>query len=251
MKIAVIGGTSLEELLDTPETKKIRTNYGSATVKIGKVADKKVCFIQRHAEKHRTPPHRINHKANIQALSSLGVNRIISVGAVGSLKKNLKPGDFVIPDDFIDWTKRTTTFYDNETVHVDMAKPYCEELRLALYDCAKTGGSTHFTGTYVCSEGPRFETAAEIRMFARFGDIIGMTSVPEAILAREKEICYASLCFVTNYGTGLEEPVTIKEVVRASAQKNKQIKQIIFDVIKKIPTERACTCGASLESAKI
>jgi 5'-methylthioadenosine phosphorylase len=254
MKIAVIGGTSLEELFDTCTTKKIRTKYGTATIKTGNIVGKEVCFIKRHGENHKTPPHKTNHKANIQALSDLGIERIVSVGAVGSLKKRMKPGDFLIPNDFIDWTKRTTTFYDDETVHVDMTKPYCEELRYVLYrqtEKENSRGATHFNGTYVCTEGPRFETAAEIKMLARFGDVIGMTSVPEAILAREREICYASLCFITNYGAGLSEPVTIKDVLAISARKNEEIRRILIRVIKNIPDKRTCRCGSALHNAKV
>jgi len=202
--IAIIGGSGVydPEMLKDIQDVTVQTEYGSVTLKSGVHQKKKVFFLTRHGKEHVIPPHMVNYRANIKALKDLKVERILSTSAVGSLQKDMKPGDFVVLDQFIDFTKlRKYTFYDDEVVHTDFTNPYCSQLReLILKAAFNLGISAHPKGTYVCTEGPRFETPAEIKMFAVLGaDVVGMTNVPEVMLAREAKICYSSIATVTNF----------------------------------------------------
>src|SRR5690606_29757669 len=198
-------------VLDTP--------YGEVEVQIGRYKGVEVAFMPRHGKGHSIPPHRINYRANIWGLKMLGVEVILATAAVGSINPEMKPGNFVIVDQFLDFTKgRTSTFFDDGSqgvVHVDVTEPYCPAVREVLIETGRELGlRLHDRGTYVCVEGPRFETAAEIRAFRILGgDVVGMTSVPEAVLAREAGICYAAMAMVTNMGAGMEErPLSHEEV---------------------------------------
>ncbi|MBC7101084.1 S-methyl-5'-thioadenosine phosphorylase [Methanothermobacter tenebrarum] len=250
--IGIIGGTGIYK---TPqdvkvEKKIIKTPYGdSPPISIFKIHDKKVAFIPRHAEGHDYPPHKINYRANIWALKHLGVNKIIATNTAGSLHKFIKPGTIVTPDDFLDFTKtRIGTFYDKNTVHVDVTKPYCPKLRNILL----SSGEVEDGGVYVCTEGPRFETAAEIRMFKILGGtIVGMTGLPEAVLARELEMCYASLCLVSNYAASIsEDKLTIKEVFNVLEEKRPIIVDIINRSVEMID-ESPCECHEALKGASV
>ena len=204
--IGIIGGSGVYEITEKADScteKVVETEYGSVTVSILDICSKKVAFIPRHAAGHSIPPHKINYRANIDALKNVGVTQIIATNSVGSMNEEMGPGTFVIPDDFLDFSQnRAKTYYENKVVHVDMTEPYCPTLR----DILDKSGDVILGGTYVCTEGPRFETPAEIKMFKMLGgDLVGMTGVPEVTLARERGICYNSICIVSNYAAGIHE----------------------------------------------
>ncbi|WP_054839868.1 S-methyl-5'-thioadenosine phosphorylase [Thermococcus sp. JCM 11816] len=267
-RIAIIGGSGVYDppaLLTNIREETVETPYGTVKVKIGEYNGEEIVFLARHGEGHSVPPHKINYRANIWALYELGVERILSTSAVGSLNLDMKPGDFVILDQLIDFTKtRHYTFYDGEespphdrkfVAHVDFTEPYCPELRKALMNAARGLGFTYHppTGTYACMEGPRFETRAEIRALKILGaDVVGMTQCPEAALARELEMCYASVAIVTNYAAGISPPnkLTHTEVVELMAQKSNEIKLLLMKAIEYIPKERRCPpCKDALKGA--
>lgn len=257
-EIAIIGGTGFEKLFAEAEKLHVGTPYGiPPPISTGKISGKKVVFLPRHGPEHSVPPHKVNYRANIYALHQLGVERIIAVNAVGAINKEFKPGDIVVPHDFADFTKhRPTTFYDDAPVtHVDMSQPYCPELRETLVKCAE--GLRLNVWSYavmVCTEGPRFETPAEIEMFRRLGfDIVGMTGVPEAVLARELEICYAVVCFVSNMAAGMQERLTPKEVYDISREVQPKMEQFLIETVKALPAERRgkCPCANALGNARI
>ncbi|MCS7124946.1 MAG: S-methyl-5'-thioadenosine phosphorylase [Candidatus Bathyarchaeota archaeon] len=257
-KIAIIGGTGFEKLFISEEKLYVGTPHGiPPPISIGNIGDREVAFLPRHGSEHSVPPHKVNYRANVYALHQLGVERIIAVNAVGAINRDFKPGDIVIPHDFADFTKqRTTTFYDEAPVtHVDMSQPYCPELREKLVKCAERFGLHVWSrAVLVCTEGPRFETPAEIEMFRRLGfDVVGMTGVPEAVLARELEICYAAVCFVSNMAAGMQERLTPKEVYDISIKVQPKIEQILIETIKALPTERKgkCPCMSALKNARI
>ncbi|ASJ09948.1 5'-methylthioadenosine phosphorylase [Thermococcus sp. P6] len=262
-RIAIIGGSGVydPEILENVRELFVGTPYGDVRVKVGEYDGEEIVFLARHGEKHNTPPHRVNYRANIWALHELGVERILSTSAVGSLNEAMKPGDFVILDQLMDFTKtRHYTFYDGEesphdrkfVAHVDFTDPYCPELRKALITSAKElGFNYHPTGTYACMEGPRFETRAEIRALKILGaDVVGMTQCPEAALARELEMCYASVAIVTNFAAGMSgEKLTHREVVELMEKKSEEIKYLLMGAIKHIPKERHCACKDALKGA--
>jgi len=257
-KIAIIGGTGFEKLFTCPERVVVGTPYGiSPPISVGEISGKKIAFLPRHGPQHTVPPHRVNYRANIYALHQLGVERVFAVNAVGAINRELKPGDIVLPHDFADFTKqRNQTFYDEPPVtHVDMSQPYCPELREMVIRCAeKLGLKVWSRGVLVCTEGPRFETPAEIEMFRRLGfDFVGMTGVPEAVLARELEICYVAVCFVSNMAAGMQERLTPKEVYDISVKVHPNIEQLLIETIKALPLERAgtCPCANALKNARI
>ncbi len=268
-KIAIIGGSGFYSLLEDAEVLKIETPFGESVVEVGSIENIEVAFLNRHGKGHRTPPFKVNYRANIYALSTIGVERIIATNAVGSIRPEIKPGDFVLPDDFLDFTKRRDyTFYDGETeifvqgkavrgvVHVSMTpSTYCPEIRNAVLRAARSIGlSIHERGVYVATEGNRFETPAEIRAYASLGgDVVGMTGVPEAVLARELCICYSTICLVTNYAAGISGPakLTHEEVAKTYAEKLKEMRRLITATIKEIPAHRSCPCKDALKGALV
>ncbi len=210
--------------------------------------------MNRHGPGHSIPPHLVNSRANIWVLKKIGVKRILAPGAVGSLKEDYIPGDIVITDQFVDFTKnRQYSFYEGGRVfHVSMADPFCPELRKALISSGKSLGlGIKDNGTYVCIEGPRFSTRAESRMFRSFGDIIGMTLVPECQLAREAELCYAAINTVTDYDVWAERPVTTEDILKTMKENLHKVRSLLLDVIPKIPTERKCACKDALKDAGV
>lgn len=258
--IGIFGGSGFYSLLENPEVREIETPHGktSSNTTIGKIGSTDVAFIARHGEKHQYPPHMIPYKSNIWAFKELGVDRIIAPSAVGSLKKEIKPGEFLVPDQFVNFTRRDDTFYDNETVHIASHEPYCPELRKLLISTGKEMGlPVHSKGTVVVIQGPRFASHAESNMFRALGfDIINMTQYPECVLAREQEICYANISIVTDYDTGVKgdsavKPVTIEEVLRVFKANNEKIKKLIFSIVPKISKERNCICATALEGARL
>jgi 5'-methylthioadenosine phosphorylase len=256
--IGLIGGSGFEDpsLFKLEEEKEMETVYGkpSSKIKIGKIAGKQVAFISRHGVKHTINPSNVNYQANIQALKDLGVKKILASSAVGSLKEKYKPGSLAFVDQFIDrTTKRKQTFYDKEKVcHISVAEPFCPELRAKLIDSAKKLNiSFHEKGTCVVIEGPRFSTKAESNLFRSWNaDLIGMTLVPEAVLAREAEMCYASIALITDYDVWKEKPVDIEIVLKTMKENSEKLKKLIEKVIPLIE-ERECKCNTALKNALI
>jgi 5'-methylthioadenosine phosphorylase len=258
-EIGIIGGTGVydPQLLRNVEEIKPHTPYGppSDSITIGELQGRKIAFIPRHSKKHTIRPTDVNSRANIYALKELGVQRILAPSAVGSLKEEFKPGDMIFVDKFIDrTTKREQSFYTGPQVcHISVADPMCPELRKILI---KVAGEMkiryHKTGTYLCIEGPRFSTKAESKMFRSWGaDMIGMTLVPECVLAREAEMCYASIATVTDYDVWKDQPVSLEEVVKTMNENIEKVKKTITEAIIKIPKERGCECRNSLKNALI
>jgi 5'-methylthioadenosine phosphorylase len=256
-EIGIIGGTGLYDpkLLKNVEEVTVDTPYGapSDAITIGELAGRRVAFLPRHAKKHTIRPTDINSRANIFALKKLGVQRILAPSAVGSLKEDYKPGDIAFVDQFIDrTTRREQSFYTKKKVcHISVAEPMCTELRQTLIAIAKEIGiRAHPTGTYVCIEGPRFSTKAESRLFRSWGaDVIGMTLVPECVLAREAEVCYASIATITDYDVWKDHPVSADEVVATMKASVEKVKRIILEAVSRLPKERDCGCKDALKCA--
>jgi 5'-methylthioadenosine phosphorylase len=239
----------------------LETPYGepSDAISVGHIGNARVAFLPRHGKRHQFPPHRINYRANLWALKSLGVSRVLGPAAAGSLQANVKPGDFVICDQFVDRTSgRSATFFDGpSTVHVSSADPYCPELRaLAAEVCRAEGISVHSAGTVVVIEGPRFSTRAESRWFSGAGwEVINMTQYPEVILARELELCYANISLITDFDVGLEgldmPTVSVDEVIKVFQANNERLKEVLMRLIPGIPKARDCGCGQALQGAVV
>ncbi len=258
-KIGVIGGTGLYEIegLTDVEEVAVETPFGppSDNLIVGKLGGVGVAFLPRHGRGHHILPTEVPARANIYALKFLGVEHIISVNSAGSFKEEIRPGDLLIPDQFIDRTRqRASTFFGNGVVaHVNFADPVCPVLSKILYESAReVGARVHPKGTYVCMEGPAFSTRAESRLHRSWGaDIIGMTAMPEAKLAREAEMCYAVIGCVTDYDSWHEtkETVTIDVVLETMRKNIDTAKKIIKLVIGRIPSERKCPCATALATA--
>ncbi|MEM2890087.1 MAG: S-methyl-5'-thioadenosine phosphorylase [Candidatus Hadarchaeum sp.] len=256
-EIGIIGGTGLydSKLLKNIEEIEVDTPYGSPSdsITLGELNGRKLAFLPRHGKKHTIRPTDINYRANIFAMKQLGVTRILAPSAVGSLKEEYRPGDIVFVDQFIDrTTRREESFYTgNKVCHISVAEPMCPELRKTLVKAAKrTGIEAHPAGTYVCIEGPRFSTKAESRMFQNWGaDVIGMTLVPECVLAREAEICYASIATVTDYDVWKEHPVSTEEVLKTMKNNLEKVKRLIAETVALVPPERGCECKNALKNA--
>ncbi len=251
IKTAVIGGTGVydPDILYGIRDEKVTTPYGEVELKIGKYQDRSVVFMNRHGEGHSIPPNMVNYRANIEALNRLGVKNILATAAVGSLNRHMQPGHLVFIDQFLDFTKfRQQTFFDGGAagvVHTDMTEPYCPGLRTILSQAAQNLGLTHHNGgVYVCTEGPRFETAAEIKMYRMLGgDLVGMTGVPEAPLAREAEICYATIAMVTNFAAGISpDRLSHREVVDTMIQNGENIRKLLLEAITMIGDDHECVC---------
>ncbi|MDI6888982.1 MAG: S-methyl-5'-thioadenosine phosphorylase [Methanocellales archaeon] len=257
MRVAIIGGSGVYDLdiLDNPQERVIETEYGTAEVKMGSYEGQEIVFLARHEKVHALPPHKINYRANIAALKKLDVERIIGTTTVGGINSSLKTGDLVLLDQFIDFTKnRACTFYDDKVAHTDMTNPYCSEIRENIIKAAKILGiDIHEKATYVCTEGPRFETSAEIKMFSLLGgDVIGMTNIPECVLARELGICYAAVAVVANPAAGYAPEIPeIRRIIALMKSKQKTLIQLLMKAISLMPEERGCTCKDALERARI
>jgi len=256
VKVAVIGGTSLEALLTGEEQIRVGTPYGLAPpISVGNVDGKSVVFLPRHGLHHSVPPHVVDYRTNVYALYKLGVKRIIATNAVGAINRRFKVGGFAVPHDFIDFTKlRQPTYYsDTPVTHIDVSQPYCPEIRSVLIKIArKHETKVPAKAVMVCTEGPRYETPAEIEMFRRVGcDVVGMTSIPEAVLARELEMCYATLCFITNMASGIQKRLTADEVATIAQEKTPIIQQVLRETIKHLPAKRRCLCARALKDARL
>jgi 5'-methylthioadenosine phosphorylase len=258
-KIAIIGGTGLENIegLTNIQQVNIDTPFGkpSDTITIGKLDNISIAFLPRHGRGHFISPTELPARANIYALKSLGVEQIIAVSSCGSFKQELAPGHLVIPDQLIDRTRnRVNTFFtDGIVAHIGFAEPFCKELSRILYESAREARATvHTKGTYICMEGPAFSTRAESRLYRNWGaDIIGMTALPEAKLAREAEICYAIIACVTDYDSWWEpgKPVDVATIIKTLNDNIALSKQIIKLAVKKIPAHSGCNCAQALDGA--
>lgn len=248
--IGVIGGSGIYTPSFAQDAKEIsvNTDYGRVTLIQGKVKGRNVFFLPRHGKGHTIAPHLINYRANIMALHNVGVERIIATSAVGSINREIQPGTFVIVDQFLDFTKsrKETFFSKDKVVHIDCTDPYCPELSDLIQKAMDKFQYPYLRGgTYVATEGPRFETRAEIRAYSILGgDVVGMTGVPEVVLARELGMCYATIAIVTNLAAGISGKIlTHQEVIEKMNEMNGEVQNILKEVIPNIPDERHCNCG--------
>ncbi|NLS76613.1 MAG: S-methyl-5'-thioadenosine phosphorylase [Chloroflexi bacterium] len=261
VSIGVIGGSGIyemEALTDVSEVR-VKTPFGdpSDAIIVGTLQGRRIAFLPRHGRGHRIMPHELNSRANIYALKTLGVERIISVSACGSMRADYAPRDIVIPDQLFDRTKaRANSFFgDGLVVHIGMAEPFCPELSHLLYEAVQqTGATVHRGGTFIVIDGPQFSTKAESRIYRQWGvDIIGMTAIPEAKLAREAEICYACMAHVTDYDVWheTEEPVSVDMLIGNLTANAAVTKRAIEVLVSMIPAARECDCGSALATAMI
>jgi 5'-methylthioadenosine phosphorylase len=243
-EIALIAGSGLESSFKLGRNLQFETPYGAAGAYEMEILGTKVLFLPRHGRGHTVPPHMVNYRANVFALREAGVTRVIATNAVGSLRERIRPGDFVVPDQFIDFTRaRPSTFFDGvagEVVHTDVTEAYSPEVRKALISSfAAEGDRFHRKGVYVCTEGPRYETPAEIVAFRRLGgDVVGMTGCPEAALAKELGLGYATLCIVTNYGAGMQKRVQHAEVVRLMEKASDKVRHVVKGAVESLAKAR-------------
>jgi 5'-methylthioadenosine phosphorylase len=259
--LAVIGGSGLYELPGLEETTPIRasTPFGAPSDDLvrGRLGDTTVLFLPRHGRGHRLLPTEVNFRANIFALKQLGAEWLLSVGAVGSLREHVAPGDVLVPDQFIDRTvARPSTFFGRGVVaHVSLADPVCPVLSGIIETAARAaGGTVHRGGTYLCMEGPQFSTRAESHLYRQWGaDVIGMTNWQEAKLAREAEMCFADLALVTDYDcwNPASDHVVIGDVLRTLAANAELARRTVITTAQRLPAERACPCARALEHAII
>ncbi|MDP2167663.1 MAG: S-methyl-5'-thioadenosine phosphorylase [Thermodesulfovibrionales bacterium] len=260
-KIGVIGGSGLYDIsgLRITEDREVETPYGrpSAPYRIGEIEGIPIAFLPRHGQPHSIPPHKINYRANLWGFKSLGVERLISVSATGGINPSLKPGDIVLLDQIIDMTMgaRASTFYEaDEVVHIDFTEPYCPELRQGVLSAGKkTGIAPVQTGAYICTNGPRLESRAEIKFFSAMGaDVVGMTGMPEACLARELEICFSGICLVTNHAAGIAgKKLSAVDVIEKMKEANLRINSLLRETFVLIPAERGCLCKDGLKDARV
>jgi len=262
VEFGVFGGSGFYSFLENMKEIKVDTPYGppSDLVSIGEYKGRYVAFLPRHGKNHQYPPHKIPYRANLWAFKELGVRRIIAPTAVGSLQSDYKVGDFVVTDQFVDFTSgRECTFYDGPiTTHISMAEPYCPELaNIAIEALEKQGVRYHKSGTLVVIDGPRFSTKAESIFFTKNGfHIINMTQYPEVVLARELEICYSNISVITDYDAGIVaegkvEPVTQEMVIKKFNENIDTLKEVLKYMIEHTPTERHCKCGEALKDARV
>lgn len=251
--LGIIGGTGVYEPSWLTSAREVRftTPWGEVAMVEGQMAENvRVCFLNRHGGGHRLPPHRVNYRGNLWALRAAGVERVVATQAVGSLNTAMEPGKMVLCDQFMDFTKsRVQTFFEggeDGVVHTDMTAPYCAQMRAILN---RVGTSAQLAiasrGTYVATEGPRFETPAEIRAYRLLGgDVVGMTGVPEVVLARELGLCYASVALVTNFAAGISErPLTHAEVLEVMAANTQAIKTLIMAAVPDLAEPKHCKCS--------
>jgi 5'-methylthioadenosine phosphorylase len=261
-EIGVFGGSGFYRLLENPTEHAVETPYGppSDVLHVGEIGGRRVAFMPRHGAKHQYPAHSVNYRANVWAMWSLGVTRLLAPCAAGSLQRHVKPGDFVVCDQFVDRTRgRADTYYNGpQTVHVSTADPYCPELRpLAVGAARHLGIEVHDGGTVVVIQGPRFSTRAESRWFSSQGwEVINMTQYPECTLAREREMCFLNVSLITDYDAGVEgEPgiaaVSVEDVVRVFNQNNARLLELLHALIPRIPATRECLCSRALQGAML
>ncbi len=253
-EIGVIGGSGFYELLADAAEIEVETPYGppSDSLAIGLVEGRWTAFVARHGKDHRLPPHRINYRANLWALRSLGVRQVLAPCAVGALRQELERGAIVLPDQLVDRTSgRPQTFNELGAMHVPFADPYCQDGRAAVLKAAALRGSqVQDGGTMVVVEGPRFSTRAESQWFAAAGwSLVNMTGHPEAVLARELAMCYTALALVTDHdaGLGAQESVDQESVFRTFAENTERMRELVIQAIGELPRERRCPCASALD----
>jgi 5'-methylthioadenosine phosphorylase len=253
MRKAIIGGTGIYDAGLNVTEERILTAYGEVAYDLMRIDDQEIVFLARHGKNHATPPHKINYRANMMALKMLDVTEILATCAVGSMNESFEPGDVVVVNDYMDFTKgRIQTFYEGEdgkVVHVEMTDPYCFDLRTRFLKIAESNNvEIKGEGVYVCTEGPRFETAAEIRMYKQLGgDLVGMTNVPEVVLAKELGMCYAAVGIVTNWCTGIEGNQIEGHQISESMKKNKvKITEMFVKTLLESIETKTCKCGQAL-----
>jgi 5'-methylthioadenosine phosphorylase len=258
--LGIIGGSGLYKIegITLRKTKKVQTPFGkpSDSYKIGAIAGKEVVFLPRHGGKHTIPPHKVNYRANVWGFKELGVERIVSISAVGGISPRLEPGTIVVPDQIIDMTSnRETTFHEKDNaVHIDFTEPYCPEMRRSFIKASKTKRiCIRESGTYICVNGPRLETRAEIQFFSRIGAaIVGMTAMPEAALAREAEVCFGGISVVTNYAAGIKkQSLKAKEVGEVMNAILMKLGAFLEAILHAIPNKRTCNCKNALNEAMV
>jgi 5'-methylthioadenosine phosphorylase len=260
-EIGIIGGSGLYDIDGLRDVKRVtvRTPFGapSDAVVLGELDGVRIAFLSRHGRGHRIGPGEINYRANIFALKSLGVRRVISISAVGSMKESIKPGDIVLPDQFIDLTKRrASTFFEGGIVaHVGFAEPVCTDLSASLFEGARSiGALVHRGGVYICIEGPQFSTKGESRLYRQWGvSVIGMTNMPEAKLAREAELCYATVALATDYDCWheTEEPVTVEAILSTLRHNVALAKQLLRVSVGPVAAVKTCGCQRALQNAVV
>lgn len=249
---AVIGGVGFSHLEGQSQIT-VKTEYGTVEASIVKIAGTNVLFIPRHAgDSGHVPPHKINYRAIIMAIRQLGISRVISVNSVGTMHGHAI-GSIVLPYDFVDFTsKRPSTFFENRTVHADVSEPYCPQLRSLVRSILKEKGVETADVIYACTEGPRFETKAEIRMLSTFADVVGMTGVPEVVLAKEMQLCYASVCLITNMASGIESArPTATEVLDVLTSRKAFIFELLHSIAALMPIKRECLCNTAIEDGTL
>jgi 5'-methylthioadenosine phosphorylase len=259
--IGVIGGSGIYEMGGLTGAREVRvdTPFGdpSDVIVLGQLEGKRVAFLARHGRGHRILPSEINFRANVYAMKSLGVERIISVSAVGSLQEDLRPGEFLVPDQFVDRTKlRVSTFFGEGLVaHVAFDKPTCAQVSGVIADASvHCAVKVHRRGTYVCIEGPQFSTLAEAHMHRQLCfEVVGMTNVTEAKLAREAEMCYGSLAMITDYDCWHPEhdSVTYSQILATLNQNAENAQRVLREAVRAMPAERSCKCGSALQHALV
>jgi 5'-methylthioadenosine phosphorylase len=261
--VGVFGGSGFYSLMEGPlEQVSVQTPFGSPsdTIAIGRMGDARVAFLPRHGPHHRIPPHAINYRANLWAMAQLGVTRVVAPTAAGSLQPGVKPGDFVVSDQFVDRTyAREQTFYDGpHVVHISSAEPYCPDLRQHSIAIGRELGITmHERGTVVVVQGPRFSTRAESQWYSKQGwEVINMTQYPEVVLARELQMCYVNIALITDYDAGLEgeagiHPVSVAAVVQVMNDNNERVRRLIQELLPRVAGSRNCECETALEHAVI
>lgn len=261
-EFGVFGGSGFYSFFKRARQLELETQYGfpSGKLTLSKVAGREVAFLPRHGVHHEFPPHMVPYRANLSAFKEVGVRRVVAPNAVGSLKPEIEPGDIVFCDQFVNFTSgRRDTFYDGpETTHVSTADPYCPEMRkVGIEAASRLGLKAHGSGTVVVVQGPRFSTRAESRFFSGQGwDVINMTQYPEAVLARELEMCYLNISLVTDYDVGLEgdprvKPVSHEEVIKVFNRNVAKLRSLIVEIVKASPERRGCDCGSSLGHARL
>lgn len=260
-EIGIIGGSGLYSMNGLTKTREVqvKTPFGepSDAIVLGMLEGKRVAFLARHGRGHRILPSEINFRANVYAMKLLGVERIISVSAVGSLMEDLRPGEFLVPDQFVDRTKnRVSTFFgDGLVAHVGFDKPTCGQVSGVLADASvHCGVMVHRRGTYVCIEGPQFSTLAEASMHLQLRfEVIGMTNVTEAKLAREAEICYATIAMITDYDCWHpeHESVTATQIIATLVQNAENAQKVLREAVRAMPDGQSCKCGAALKNALV
>lgn len=260
-EIGIFGGSGFYSLLSDVKEVWVETPYGAPSdhIALGTVHGHKVAFLPRHGKDHRFPPHMVPYRANLWAMKSLGVQRVIGPCAAGSLQPHVEPGHFVVCDQFVDRTSgRRDTFYDGPTTtHISVADPYCPEMRaVAIAKARELGITVHDHGTVVVIQGPRFSTRSESRWFSQMGwEVINMTQYPEVALARELDMCYVNISLITDFDAGLEgrpevKPVSHEEVLKVFSANNDKLRGLLLAMVKDMPSSRACACGETVRKGR-